>query len=577
MRMKRTVCALVLLAGCTSKLPVEEEGVITRARPLGSACGGGDWLDDHEDLSYGGLPEYRFRAPMSAFGDDALQAATFLLGLKPTIHLQPPFGNEHSVRLSQGWHYNSGTSHRAIDYSRDDVLSGADPTFAARAMADGVVRFVHPMEVGSSGGGNTVIVEHTAPDGTKILAIYMHLRNGKTHDWNIVMTTDTQTACEPYYKWALNNPNHPTWGTNAHAIPVVAGQAVKRGQIIGWVGNTGCGGIKKGLHDDGTPEDATMVNTHLHMVFAQVAPGLSYAHADGGTVEIAVMIDPYAIYDEEGTGCYDGLRPTTYERLIEPFHSSFHHVKYEDFKAFWGYFPKTGYSLATLSMSRDGGDVFANGSFQTGLGNAWATAFWYKGPDFDDKVADLAAEGLRPRETQVALASDGTPRFTAIFRPPGSGTYEYNHLMPEPFYVNLEQQMVVLGDYWVDDLFSYDLGIPTHAALFTYDSGGSPSRLVRNVPNATFLTTISGYGRRGWKPVNASVNDWGTFETNLIFKQDPNCWSLSKGMTSDTYQNLYEAMVGNGYRLAKLQSYDKAERYMAIFTRAPTGTPPTCP
>mgnify|MGYP000857561441 CR=1 FL=1 len=109
-----------------------------------------------------GYPGLRFRPPSSAYPGDAARALAFLQGAVPTQMTSEPF-NHSDVVLNGGWLYNNNTSHRGLDYSRSNVPAGADPTFAVRAMADGVVRKVIPLNPNSPRGGNVVIIEHTVP------------------------------------------------------------------------------------------------------------------------------------------------------------------------------------------------------------------------------------------------------------------------------------------------------------------------------------------------------------------------------------------------------------------------------
>lgn len=136
---------------------------------------------------------------------------------KPVQMTSEPFTHTDVV-LNGGWLYNSGSSHRGLDYSRSNVPAGADPTFAVRAMADGIVRKVIPLNPNSPRGGNVVIIEHTVPGKPSTFSLYFHLRNGKTADRAAVQTV--AATCPGYAIWATLNPNHVTWGTDAQAIMV---------------------------------------------------------------------------------------------------------------------------------------------------------------------------------------------------------------------------------------------------------------------------------------------------------------------------------------------------------------------
>jgi hypothetical protein len=57
---------------------------------------------------------------------------------------------------------------------------GVDPGFPVHAIADGTVITSSWDPTGFL--GNVVVIEHTAPDGTRYRSIYAHLRNGATTD-----------------------------------------------------------------------------------------------------------------------------------------------------------------------------------------------------------------------------------------------------------------------------------------------------------------------------------------------------------------------------------------------------------
>jgi murein DD-endopeptidase MepM/ murein hydrolase activator NlpD len=561
--------ASVILSGCAPVGGADEvaggDGIESRADALGGSCAAvPDWFNDSEDLFYPEDPGHHFQAPKTAFNGDLNAAMTFLLGVRARIQTALPFGSDHPYVVRAGWHYDTGKSHRGIDWSRDDTESGKDPTFAVRAMADGVVKAVIPFGVDSPNGGNTVILEHTGTDGSKMLTLYMHLRNGRTHDLGVAQSALIAAKCLKYSTWAFNNPTDYTWGTDSQTIAVATGDTVKRGQFIAWAGNTGCGGIGNGLNSDGTAIDSN-VNTHLHVYTTIEVPGATVTNPDGSTAQVAVQVDPYGMYTQADSGCYEGLRGSLYHRVIQPFPPDFHHVPYDDFNYFASYFPTVGYAPQTLGLSRDGGDLYASGSYQPGLSPSWKMLYNYKADDFNSKLSDYAAAGYRPRQTQVHIASDGLPRFTAIFMSTAVA-YDYSPQLLDSQIQGKETQLVDNGTFHVEDLFPYAYaGLAWGASLFV--DGGS-SLVVRDLSDGTLPAIISAEAPAGWRPVNLSVKDYGSYLSTVIFKKSTGCWQAAQGMTFSGYQSWYSTMTQKGYRLVKLQSYADASRYAAVFTRS---------
>jgi hypothetical protein len=179
-----------------------------------------------------------------------------------------PF-RDSAVKGRGSWMYGPGSWHHAADYHSDKG------TFIVRAAAPG--RVVH---VGwDNWSGNTVVVSHDVGGvADAYRTISMHLRDGATNDCNLAWAVtvpwlapgstnrteyvqhlnETGCAQDP----AKRNLDAAHWGTNQHTIRVSPGDAVARGAILAWAGNTGPGGKRGG----GGP------NTHLHIFFARRDP-----------------------------------------------------------------------------------------------------------------------------------------------------------------------------------------------------------------------------------------------------------------------------------------------------------------
>src|SRR5262249_24529806 len=84
-----------------------------------------------------------------------------------------PF-SDTGVTLFQGWRYNDGRWHHAVDYAID-----LKNTFQVKAAAAGKVVFTG----WDNWSGNTIVISHDA-GGVKdaFRTIYMHLRNGPDND-----------------------------------------------------------------------------------------------------------------------------------------------------------------------------------------------------------------------------------------------------------------------------------------------------------------------------------------------------------------------------------------------------------
>jgi hypothetical protein len=217
-----------------------------------------------------------------------------------------PF-NDPAVALWQGWIYNNGGYHHALDFGVDGSHS-----FQVRAAAPGNVVYIG----WDNWSGNTIVVSHADAAGNpdKFRTIYMHLRNGASHDcstaWNNTVPTlsgqnltdytahlnDTGCTMDP----AKRKLDATTWGTDSETIDMtLLGKIVSRGAVLAHAGDTGPGG-KRGA-GTGSP------NIHLHIFFARKDP------SDGKWY----FFDPYGLYNQRS--CY----PSAFADPIHHVHAGY--------------------------------------------------------------------------------------------------------------------------------------------------------------------------------------------------------------------------------------------------------------
>jgi murein DD-endopeptidase MepM/ murein hydrolase activator NlpD len=178
--------------------------------------------------------------------------------------------------------------HHGVDYLRDDAAS-----FLVEAAAPGHVVF--------SGwdpwSGNTIIVsQDVASRHDAFRTIYMHLRNGASHDcqmgWNTSVPSTSGTNLSDYEQHLVSTGctrdpstrrlDPANWGNESDRVMVRVGQTVSAGTPLAHSGDTGPGG-KRGA---GGP------NTHLHVFFAHRDPTNGQWY----------FFDPYGIYADPS--CY---------------------------------------------------------------------------------------------------------------------------------------------------------------------------------------------------------------------------------------------------------------------------------
>lgn len=516
-----------------------------------------DYYVEAGDRNFSGWTNATFKAPKNAFATKD-EAEEFLL----KIHAEQPFFlpfNDPDVKLGHGWFYNSGGLHRACDYSRSGVEENEDPTFMVTSAGSGVVA-----ATGWDGnGGNYVAVESTAPGGQKVMFVYLHLRDGQSHD--IAKAKSSTSSSDKYVKYrafANDYPDHVSWGSESHTIKVKAGDSVGIGTELAWAGNTGAGGAGSGLNDDGSPKN-WKGNVHLHVYVAVPHPTLANTW---------VWVDPYGVYEEADTGCYDLLKDTKFSRLYAPFYSTFHGVPYEVFKFYWGYYPNMGRKLRTLSIHRDGNSLLASGSFQSGIPGGWYLHTYRTLDQFQDLANQHYADGYIMRETTVEKTLGGEPRYSAIWRPlePGE-SIEHRGALTDGQWSDLWSDRVVDEEWRLEDYFGYSVAGVNYQSAFVTSHEGRPFLYSGLLSSGELDAKIDDYKADGYLPVSFNAAQRaGGLKFSAIFRDLPGCWKVRWGLTPSGYQDYVSQQVKLGYRVWKVQGYADSNRY-GVVLHDPTG------
>lgn len=538
------------------------------------------WWSLREDLyfkAWAGSPH--FRAPNNAFdadGDKQIEtdpaefeaARAFLAGQRAHMPFTLAFRHPDVV-LGSGWFYDSGKSHRGLDYSRTGVPAGTDPTFEVVAMGDGIVRKVLLM---GAGGGNVVVIEHPRKNGPSLWSLYMHLRNGATADraaaTAMTAANSGTDTCVEYAKFIAKYPNSKAWGTEEQRIAVKEGDLVRRGQPIGWAGNTGCGGIAGGLDANGDPFNTTTVNTHLHVYFGASLPGATAKNKDGTVSPVVVFLDPYGVYlKADDRGCYDLGVKTGMPRLIAPFDPDFRGVPADVLAKYFGYFQQMGWGVKSLSPSYAGGALTFSGSLQPDTGS-WAVRADLSADKVAGEVAKLATAGMRPREVNVAR-KNGEPRHTIVFGSVSKNeAWDYVPARNEEAYLAAwnekpkAPQPMLLVDY-----ASWGAGSDARIeATFTSAFGG-PKKFFRERTVTGIADVVAAQRAVGFGPQTISVND-DTTRFSGVFTQTKDTFVTAPSLSGIGFEFVRDAYRIQGYRTTKVQSYNGGQSYVLVMRKA---------
>jgi murein DD-endopeptidase MepM/ murein hydrolase activator NlpD len=525
------------------------------APPAGSSCCS-YWIRNQSAAK-----DERYEQPYHAFGLDAAAAETFAAGVRVKMPFFEPF-TEPRAKAVGAWYYDSGGFHAAMDYMKDSLASGENPTFEVRASAPGKVLSA----IWDNWMGNVVIIEHTAPDGSKYRTLYAHLRNGKSNDVAAARAVPVPADAKAdsnvvkYSKFANKAvADELYWGTDAQTLQVKAGDSVAQGQLLGWVGNTGPGGAGNGLDLNGNVTNTAYGNVHLHTFFAVPNPNNSAKW---------VFVDPYGVYNQVNTGCYALLKDPQHRRLYAVFPPSFHNVSSALVSKYFGYYPGMGMALQTLSLHRSGSSVLASGSFQSGLPAQWRALFYATPADFQAAFDDAHKDGLRPREVSVTLDGSGTPRYTAIWKARGGEGYFTWMAMDDATFSAKWDDLIKTQGYRIEDHFVYSLGGKrTHAAVFVND-GVHDWKAPYSYTPADYQTFFNDAYGDGYVQTSLNMEELPAgLRAGGVFLKKPGSWPVRFGLSAAGYQQKFNELGALGYRLYKLQGYANSTQFAAIWTR----------
>ncbi|HUP02156.1 MAG TPA: hypothetical protein VM737_11660 [Gemmatimonadota bacterium] len=510
-----------------------------------------------------------YRQPLSVFGTEHA-AREFAATVRASMPMFLPY-HDPDVLARHGWIYNGSDRrfHGAVDYSQP-VDPGDDPAFEVRSIAGGVVVAVY----WDDWSGNIVTIEHTAPNGDRYRSNYKHLRNGYLRDLQMARGLpkvavgdrfDDDGNATSRYKYELfanlPSPSELLWGTNAQRIQVEVGENVRAGQRIGWSGNTGPGGAGGGLEDDGTPKNPDTGNNHLHLMIAVPDP------INPGDW---VQVDPYGVYNQiSDSGCYDLLDESGYVRLFAPFYPSFHNVPAQYVGFYWGYYTGMGMGLQTISLHRRGGEVLASGAFQRGLPPAWYMRMFMTGDEYQEWFDTYGAQGFRPRQIKVTPDAGGAPRFTVIWKKAEGESVAAYHGLTDADWDARWQEHVVAGKMRVGDRVAYRQGNGRRLAAVFVKDGGSPGFAeLHYMTGADYQAKFDEFGDGGLTLVDAEAEELPEgLRFGGIWEPRPGSWAARHGLSPAQYQEAFEELSAQGFRLYDIQGYADSERFIAVWTK----------
>ncbi|MCB9666134.1 MAG: choice-of-anchor A family protein [Alphaproteobacteria bacterium] len=502
----------------------------------------------------------KYYDPLDLYASEA-DADKALREVYAQIPIYLPFTDDN-VSLWHGWIYNDvdRDPHGSLDFGTD-IDEGDDPSMRVRSVAPGVV----VAKYWDAWHGNVVVIEHPGINDFRYRSFYFHLRNGQANDIAMAKSRttpkgDPKNSRDKYLLFADMAPDDRWWGKDEHAILVDVDDPVGVLEQIGWSGATGPGGQGAGLDTSGNITDPVNGNNHLHFMMAVQHPTWT-----GGEW---LYVDPYGVYDQQESGCYDLVDNTRYDRLFAPFYPYFHGVDLGVVNFYLYYYGQMGRSPTTFTVQRtSSGTVQAAGTFKTGFAPGWYLYDYMPYGDFVDQWQILTgAPDFKLTERSVTLDGSGVPRHNGTFRPDTIDDWSSFGRLTIPDYVDTFEDLVDDG-YDLVEFFGYREGSTDRiAALF--DPGDGQFLHHGLLGSQAFEDLTNDLADDGWLPVDVNVMEMagGTY-LSAIYRQTGDTRMVHWGMSEPEYQAWVNFYLANGWDLEVVQNYAKGKKYAAIFAK----------
>ncbi|MCK7554332.1 hypothetical protein MKQ70_04640 [Chitinophaga sedimenti] len=232
---------------------------------------------------------------------------------------------------------------------------------------------------------------------------------------------------------------------------------------------------------------------------------------------------------------------------------------------YWGYFTGMGMALQTVSVDRNGNNLYAAGSFQWGLQGAWYTRFYMSSDTYQQYFNQYDKAGFRPRQLSVTKDGSGNPRFSAIWEKKPAGQSDVSvHNRDDANFGELWKDYVTNKKWHVQEHVDYMVnGKRLHAAVFVNKPNDNGFYLYYGM-NATEFDKKFNELYKTWELTSINVNG---NTVGGVWRPKKSNYAAYYGMTSAGYQSKFDEFSGQGLRLVKVQNYADNGRFSAIWAK----------
>ncbi len=193
-------------------------------------------------------------------------------------------------------------------------------------------------------------------------------------------------------------------------------------------------------------------------------------------------------------------------------------------------------------------------------------------PETNTKViAQNVAQLQRIPDVRRQAVANGHNRYAAIWVKSGGSAWEARHGLTSAQYQATFDKLVGEG-YRLVDVSGYDVNGQERYAAIWVKSGGPAWEARHGLTSAQYQATFDKLVGEGYRLVHVSgysVNGQDRYAAIWVKSGGP-AWEARHGLTSAQYQDTFDKLVAEGYRLVDVSGYNVngQDRYAAIWVKS---------
>jgi hypothetical protein len=186
-------------------------------------------------------------------------------------------------------------------------------------------------------------------------------------------------------------------------------------------------------------------------------------------------------------------------------------------------------------------------------------------------IAQNVVQLKRIPDVRRQAIANGQNRYAAIWVKSGGSAWEARHGLTSAQYQATFDKLVGEG-YRLVDVSGYDVNGQDRYAAIWVKSGGPAWEARHGLTSAQYQATFDKLVGEGYRLVHVSgysVNGQDRYAAIWVKSGGP-AWEARHGLTSAQYQDTFDKLVGEGYRLVDVSGYsvNGQDRYAAIWVKS---------